>query len=94
MSFLWEEPEGVEVEDTGFTRDVSERGAFILTDTQAPLGAGIRLEIVFRSFVTRDLRMSAKGQVLRVEPSSRIEKIGGFAVETKGFDIKMLDGSG
>ena len=90
VSFLWEERAGVEVEGTGFTRDVSEHGAFILTDTQAPLGAGVRLEIVFHN-PTKLLRMTAEGQVLRVEPSSRSEKIGGFAVATRGLDIEVAD---
>jgi len=88
-SFLWEERDGLKRKGTGFTRDVSECGVFILTDTQAPLGAGIRLEIVFRGLVTRDLHMNTEGQVLRIELSSRSEGSDGFAVKTRGLDIKM-----
>lgn len=92
VSFLCEEKDGVRLEGNGFTRDVSERGVFILTNTQATVGAGVRIEIIFRSLVTRDLLMSTEGQVRRVEPSFQRDKILGFAVETKGLNYKMFDG--
>jgi hypothetical protein len=83
VSFFWREREGIRLEGNGFTRDVSERGVFVLTDTQAPLGEAIQLEIVFCSPGTNSmLRMIAKGQVLRVEPGSRSAKTGGFGAAT------------
>ena len=91
VSFLWKETGGVELAGTGSTRDISERGVFVLTNTQAPMGTPVRLEIVFQSVVTRDLHMITEGHVIRVETSFQ-SQIGGFAVETKGLNIKGLNG--
>ena len=89
MSFLWEEGDGVEHQGTGLTRDVSQRGVFVVSETYVPVAAAVRLELDFHELVTRNSHMVAQGSVLRVEPSS--DGIGGFAVATKSLEFKIAD---
>jgi hypothetical protein len=94
VSFFRQELDGVRSEGNGFTRDISERGLFVLTDAQVPLGEAVRLEIVFYSPGTNSvMRMTAKGQVLRAEPGCRGEHMGGFAaaISSVAFRNGMAD---
>ena len=93
MSFLWEEPGGVERHGIGVTRDVSQIGVFIQSDTQAPLASVVRFELDFHDLVTGNLHMMAQGRVLRVEPSQSGE-MGGFVVTTKSLHLKIIDTKG
>jgi hypothetical protein len=89
VDFLWEEGDGVEHQGAGLTRDVSQRGVFVVSDTYVPVAAVVRLELDFHELVKRKSHMIAQGLVLRVEPSS--DGMGGFAVATKSLDFKIAD---
>ena len=89
VSFFSQERGGVRLEGNGFTRDVSERGVFVLSDTQVPLGEAIQLEIVVYSpGTTSVVHMSAKGRLLRVEHSSGTEHMGGFAAAISSLEFR------
>src|ERR1700680_1883399 len=80
VSFSWQEREDLRLEGNGFTRDISERGVFVLTGAHVPLGEAIQMEIVFCSPGTNSVvRMIAEGHVLRVEPVSQSAHMGGCA---------------
>jgi hypothetical protein len=70
---------GARLKGEGLTRDISKRGAYILTRTFPPADTPIRLEIVL---AVRDLeyRIIGYGRVLRVEQPLKSQKWGGFAV--------------
>jgi hypothetical protein len=80
---------GVWLKGEGLTRDISKKGAYILTRTFPPINTHIRLEIIL---AIRDLkyRLIGNGRVLRVEPSSEPQKRGGFAVWSS---LEILAGS-
>jgi hypothetical protein len=63
----------------GISRDLSERGAFILTQDCPPVGSTVDLKIILEALqeVRAVLPLEFQGQVLRVE---RSESICGFAV--------------
>jgi hypothetical protein len=88
VSFSWREVEGLRLEGYGFTRDISERGVFVVTDAHVPLHEAVRLEIEFQSPGSNSVVcMTAEGQVLRVEPGSRTETVGGFAAEISSLAL-------
>jgi PilZ domain-containing protein len=91
VSFSWRELEGLRLEGYGFTRDISERGVFVVTDAHVPLHEAVRIEIVFQSPGSNSVvRMTAEGQVLRVEAGSRTETVGGFAAAIRSLALGTL----
>jgi hypothetical protein len=65
--FAWDDSSGQRRESRGYTRDVGQRGAFVMTEQCPPLGASVSLSI-FLPVVgpeTRVMRMEAEARVLR-----------------------------
>src|SRR5262245_24982494 len=62
--------------------DVSERGAFVLTNRCPPVGAPVTLKISIAAVPDgpQSLRMQVEGQVLRVEQVRSGERRDGFAM--------------
>jgi hypothetical protein len=89
VNFLWEEGDGVEHQGAGLTRDVSQRGVFVVSGTYVPVAAVIRLDLDFHELIQTKSHMIAHGLVLRVEPSSG--GMSGFAVATKSLEFKSAD---
>lgn len=83
--FRWTDSSGAKCEEQGYTRDISARGAFIVCRHWPPTGALLSLTIYLLtpSGPEKDLRMRAKGKVLRVELRSGPEKSPGFAVQNE-----------
>jgi len=83
VTYAWRKKgEGRRTAD-GITRDVSEMGLFVVTDSPPPLGSVVRFEV---SFVFRDnsqVQMRARGKVLRVETDKKANSDQGFAARTK-----------
>jgi hypothetical protein len=83
--FRWTDSSGVACEAQGYTRDLSARGAFIVCRQWPPVGVLLTLTIYLQppSGPSKDLRMQAKGKVLRVELKSVPENSPGFAVQNR-----------
>jgi PilZ domain-containing protein len=91
--FSWDGHAGGRFLGEGDTRDISKGGAYILTPTCPPTGIMIQLKI----FLTppdpagRSLRITTEGRVLRVEYPADSMARGGFAIESKGFQIVLAE---
>lgn len=82
--FRWKGDNGVFQQNEGWSRDVSERGVFVVAASCPPACADIELRIDFAAVpaVMRGMQMEVDGRVLRVEPGTS-ERKGGFAVLAK-----------
>jgi hypothetical protein len=84
--FAWNDASGQRRESRGHTRDVGQRGAFVVTEQCPPLGASVSLSIFLPVIgpETRVMRMEAESQVLRSEAisgnSNGVPSGSGFAV--------------
>jgi hypothetical protein len=80
--FSWEGIEGKRYEGRGHTRDLGQRGAFIVAPVCPPSGARVSLSITFPGGVVegRTFRMEAQGRVLRARRASEAASDQGFAV--------------
>jgi len=69
---------------SGTSRDVSEKGAFVLAPACPPLGTDVGLTFFLPklSKTIAAVRMEVEGKVIRVEEEEGSEKRGGFAVLT------------
>jgi hypothetical protein len=81
VTFSWKDAGGNRCSGQSFLRDISESGIFVLTQDSLYVGAKVRLEIFFD--FGSGFSMHAGGQVVRVEPSEQVERLGGFAAALK-----------
>lgn len=75
-------------EESGFTQDLSARGAFVCTDFTATEGASIELTLVMPSEITlaENMRVRCRGKVLRVvKPTTGMKH--GVAVLLEGYEF-------
>ena len=86
--FSWEGPEKKRYEGEGVTRDISTKGAFILTRSCPPAHSVVQVELFLPPFhgTLATARMRAQVQVLRVEQGSPGDQQCGFAVDSPGFN--------
>ena len=84
--FRWND--GTDHTEGGFTRDVALDGVFIVSSKCPPVGAEVRIEVLFPSpnEPSGELRIECTGKVTRIETSF---KGAGFGVEGR-FDDKHL----
>ena len=90
VAYTWKDKEGIRQDSSGITRDVSEKGVFIIAHSTPPMGASIRFEV---SFLYRDhsqIRMRARGRVLRVESNGEAKTEHGFATATNMLGLDNL----
>lgn len=81
IMFWWKDESGKHRQSTGRTRDVSERGVFVVTASHPHIGATIGLRMFLdAAFDAMALRIEIEGLVLRVERSRIKRRSGGFAV--------------
>lgn len=87
--FLWEDGTGRRQESRGHTRDLGQKGAFIVAPTCPPNGAHVSLSIFLPAKVgdKRVLRIEAQGCVLRAEHAGRNAAGAGFAVSHQRVDL-------
>jgi hypothetical protein len=88
--FAWRNARHAQHEGLGLTRDISIRGAFVLTASPPPLQANIRLEAFFPPAVgmATPLRIHGEGRAIRVEAIKHREAPGGFALAGKRFVLR------
>jgi hypothetical protein len=72
----------------GITRDISVKGAFILTSDCPPPGIPLRVEVRLPQFENgHSLKMVCQGRVIRVEHPLKGERQDGFAIVGEEFAI-------
>jgi hypothetical protein len=86
--FRWRGPFGF-LQGEGVTRDINGTGAYIQTATCPPPAVTAQMEIFLPPLepAGKSLNVTTEGQVIRVEHPVANEKLGGFAVRSKGFSI-------
>jgi hypothetical protein len=77
-----------EQEGSGFTQDLSARGALFYTDFPVALGDAIELTLVMPSEITlaENMRVRCKGKVVRVCPPAVASKCA-VAVQLEGYEF-------
>jgi hypothetical protein len=86
--FRWEGSAGGLLQGDGITRDISVKGAFIVTPNSPPAGIMLRVEIILpRVRNGHSMRMVSEARVIRVEHPVLGETRDGFAVVGKDFAI-------
>ena len=88
--FEWKDPPDNQHKGIAVTRDVSARGAFVISRECPPVGTTAYLEMFLPPLHSgaASLRMCGKGRVLRVEQGAGGESTGGFAVFSTGFALR------
>ena len=89
VDFLWKSLAGSLHKGEGFSRDIGTEGIFVITDSYPPAETGVQIEVFLPALKEGGsrLRMSAKAQVLRVEPAASGKQFGGFAAVSKSFAL-------
>ena len=79
---------GSEREGSGFTQDLSARGALLYTDFALAVGDTIEMTLVMPSEVTlaENMRVRCRGRVMRVSPAMTGSKCG-VAVHLDGYEF-------
>lgn len=77
-----------EQEGSGFTQDLSARGALFYTDFPVALGDAVELTLVMPSEITlaENMRVRCKGKVVRVCPPRAASKCA-VAVQLEGYEF-------
>ena len=81
-------------EGSGFTQDLSARGAFFYTDLGLPAGACVELTLVMPSEITlaENMRVRCRGKVVRADKPALGTKCG-IAVHLEGYEFLKEDES-
>jgi PilZ domain len=82
VTYFWTKEENVQATGHGITRDVSQSGLFVLTDSFPPVGTAIELELSFHLH-DDSLQMRASGSIVRVEAGVGASGAQGFAAVMK-----------
>jgi len=84
VQFWWKDETGTDHQNEGRSRDISERGVFVVSNDCPPQGVkiGLRLSLEELPNVARGLWMAIDGYVLRVENWA-----GGWGREKYGFAV-------
>lgn len=94
VTYVWNDHGGVQRSGTGFTRDVSKAGVFVVAKSLPPAGEMVQLDVLFSFHDTSRIRMKAEGRIVRVEDGNRISSTTGFAVEAKSrLRVNAIRGS-
>src|SRR5580704_19186143 len=93
VTFHWIGRDGAAHEGKGNSRDISEGGAYIVTRSSPPMGAGVMLEIRFPYLPELDRfhRIEMDGQVVRVDLLLDNRAGWGFAISSKRTILQEVD---
>ena len=82
VTFSWRDHEGTIHDGNGESRDISEQGVFVLSNSCPPVGSRVTVRILLEEppEVTRALRMQVNGHVLRIDEGSAGAACNGFAI--------------
>jgi len=87
--FTWRDGHGRSREAQGYTRNISQRGAYVIAPACPSQGERVTLNFYLPALAgeTRELRIDAVGRVLRVEPVGEPEAGIGFAVSNESINL-------
>jgi PilZ domain len=93
VTFRWIGRDGATHEGKGNSRDISEGGAYIVTRSSPPLGAGVLLEIRFPYLPELDQfhRIEMDGQVVRVDLLLDNRAGWGFAISSRRTVLQEVE---
>lgn len=76
--FTWIDSTGAVQERRGYTRDISPKGAFVVSSACPPQGTSLEMSVYLSvaSEHSRDVRLEAQGCVLRVEAETETRERG------------------
>ena len=83
VTYSWGDAESTRQTGHGTTRDVSECGLFVLTDSFPPAGTTIEFEVSFSFRDDSQIQMRATGTVVRIDADGNAKMVHGFAAVTK-----------
>ena len=88
--FSWRDARQAQHGGFGLTRDVSIKGAYVMTTSPPPLEADVRLKAFFPPVVgvAAPVGIHGEGRVVRVEATNHYEAPEGFAVVGKRFVLR------
>lgn len=71
------------------TRDISPKGMFIYSDVRPPAKADLHVDVSFQDVlsVATNLKMGARGLVIRVEPGTSAGAVEGFAILNRSYEL-------
>jgi hypothetical protein len=89
--FHWNDNEGYQKVGRGHTRDISQKGAYIVSPERPPNGAHVSLNIYLPALAgdTRLLSLETEGQVLRVESGRESADPTGFGFAVSNHQVAL-----
>ena len=96
VTFHWIGRDGAAREGKGNSRDISEGGAYIVTRSSPPMGAGVMLEIRFPYLPELDRfhRIEMEGRVVRVDLLLDNRAGWGFAISSQRTVLQEVEDEG
>ena len=96
VRFTWRDADDRRQRATGFTRDISGVGLFIVAPACPPAGAALRFDLLLPPLQGKaPIQMQGEGRVLRIESAAAGFGIWGFAAANESFSLSELgNGSG
>lgn len=87
--FTWCDSQGTAREEQGYTRNISQRGAYVIAARSPGKGDRVMLSFFLPALAgeSRELRIDAAGKVLRVETATEREAPMGFAVSNESINL-------
>jgi len=88
VNFEWID-EGVLRKGQGITRDISPKGLFIYSDVKPPVKADLLVDVRFEHVLSmaKNLKMGARGLVIRVEAGTGGGSVEGFAILNRSYEL-------
>jgi hypothetical protein len=88
VNFEWID-EGILRKGQGITRDISPKGLFIYSDVKPPVKADLLVDVRFERVFSKakNLKMGARGLVIRVEAETRSGSVEGFAILNRSYEL-------
>ncbi len=89
VAFSWQSPEGDWRQGTGFTRDISAGGVFLITRATPPQGSAISFEAFLPPVMSGapTLRWQGAGRILRVESETHSQEWHGVAAVSSSVSL-------
>jgi len=89
--FHWNDNEGFQKVGRGHTRDISQKGAYIVSPERPPNGAHVSLNIYLPALAgdTRLLSLETEGQVLRVDSVREPADPAGFGFAVSNHQVTL-----
>jgi hypothetical protein len=96
VTFHWIGRDGATHEGKGNSRDISEGGAYIVTRSSPPMGAGVMMEIRFPYLPELDRfhRIEMEGRVVRVDLLLDNRAGWGFAISSQRTVLQEVEDEG